>query len=83
MIPRPMTTAWKGINSVTCMTQLAFRGFATAIAPALSDREISPLVLSDRLLSLAQDAERAGFNLSAGHLVTLAHTVFDEIPSQR
>ena len=66
---------------MTCMTQLAFNDFATAVVPALSDREVSPLVLSDRLLTLAQDAERAGFKQSAGHLVVLAHTVFDEVPS--
>ena len=76
-----MRAAWQGMNSVTCMTQLAFRDFATAVVPALSGSEVSPLVLSDRLLTLAQDAERAGFKKSAGHLVMLAHTVFDEVPS--
>ena len=38
----------------------------------------SPLVLSDRLISLAQDAERAGYAITAEHLVHLAHVVFDE-----
>ena len=38
----------------------------------------SPMILSDRLLSLAQDAERAGCLVTAEHLLTLAHTVFDE-----
>ena len=38
----------------------------------------SPLMLCDRLLTLAQDADRAGYVLTAGHLLDLAHTVFDE-----
>jgi len=38
----------------------------------------SPMVLSDRLLSLAEAADRAGCKSTAEHLLTLAHTVFDE-----
>ncbi len=38
----------------------------------------SPLVLSDRLLSLAEDAAHAGCLHTAEHLLELAHTVFDE-----
>jgi len=38
----------------------------------------SPLVLSDRLLTLAMDAGRAGFQTTADRLVVLAHRVFDE-----
>ncbi len=38
----------------------------------------SPLMLSDRLITLAQEADRAGFAATAGHLVSLAHTVFEE-----
>jgi hypothetical protein len=38
----------------------------------------SPLVLSDRLISLAQDADRAGFAITADQLVHLAHTVLEE-----
>ena len=41
---------------------------------------VSPLVLSDRLITLAQDADRAGFTGTAEQLVTLACTVFDEAP---
>ncbi len=39
----------------------------------------SPLLLCDRLLSLAQDADRAGCSATAEHLLQLAHTVFDEL----
>ena len=42
---------------------------------------VSPLVLADRLLALAQDADRAGFIGTAQHLLSLAHTVFDEKPT--
>jgi hypothetical protein len=40
----------------------------------------SELVLSDRLIALAKDADRAGYTDTAGHLVTLACSVFDEAP---
>ena len=40
----------------------------------------SELVLSDRLLALAQDADRAGYTGTAEHLLTLACSVFDEAP---
>ncbi len=42
----------------------------------------SPLVLCDRLISLAQDADRAGFVMTAEHLVILAHSMFEE-PRER
>jgi hypothetical protein len=38
----------------------------------------SPMILSDRLLSLAQEAERAGCIITAEQLLALAHTVFDD-----
>lgn len=39
----------------------------------------SELILSDRLISLAEDADRAGYTDTAERLVTLACTVFDEV----
>ena len=42
---------------------------------------VSPLVLADRLLSLAQEADRAGYVAAASNLVGLAHAVFDETPA--
>ena len=41
----------------------------------------SPLILCDRLISLAQDADRAGFAVTAEHLVHLAQAMFEE-PSE-
>ena len=38
----------------------------------------SPLLLSDRLLRLAQEADRAGCAVTAEHLFHLAHTVLEE-----
>ncbi len=38
----------------------------------------SPLMLCDRLLTLAQDADRAGCAATARRLLDLAHTVFEE-----
>jgi hypothetical protein len=38
----------------------------------------SPLVLCDRLISLAQDADRAGLTTTAGHLVDLIDEIFEE-----
>jgi hypothetical protein len=43
---------------------------------------LSPMTLSDRLITLAKDAETAGYAATAGHLVQLAMTVFDETPRQ-
>ena len=43
---------------------------------------VSPLVLADRLISLAQDADRAGYAQSATHLLGLAYAVFDETPKR-
>ncbi len=53
-------------------------------APVLLRRgAVSPLVLSDRLIALAQDADRAGYTGTAEQLVCLACTVFDEAPQQQ
>lgn len=41
---------------------------------------VSPLILSDRLITLAEAADRAGYTETAEQLVTLACSVFDEAP---
>lgn len=40
--------------------------------------KVSELILSDRLIALAEDADRAGYTTTAEQLVTLACAVFDE-----
>jgi len=42
--------------------------------------QVSPLVIADRLLSLAQDADRAGFTRPAERLLRMAYAVCDEKP---
>ena len=42
----------------------------------------SPLLLSDRLLTLAEDADRAGFRSAAERLLTLASKVLEQ-PTRR
>jgi hypothetical protein len=42
--------------------------------------KMSPLVLADRLLSLAQDAARAGFPRPAERMLRLAYACWDEKP---
>ena len=44
---------------------------------------VSPLVISDRLLSLAQDADRAGLRITAEHLLGLASDVLDPLALRR
>jgi hypothetical protein len=61
----------RGENAVSCTTP----------PKSLPHLPVSPLTLSDRLLSLAQDADRAGFAGTAERLLTLAHSVFDETPT--
>ncbi len=41
---------------------------------------VSPLMLADRLLTLAQDADRAGFPRPAERLLRLAYAVCNERP---
>ena len=50
--------------------------------PSTSPRTVSPLTLSDTLLSLAEDADRAGLTRSAVRLLRLAHTVCSERPAR-
>jgi hypothetical protein len=40
----------------------------------------SPLILSDRLITLAKDADRAGYSAAAEKLISLACTVLDHGP---
>ena len=40
----------------------------------------SPLMLCDRLIALAKEAERAGFAVTAEHLLHLVDAMFEEIP---
>jgi hypothetical protein len=47
-------------------------------APTAPKRPCSELILSDRLIALAEDADRAGYKDTAECLVTLACSVFDE-----
>ena len=44
---------------------------------------VSPLMLSHTLLELAERADRAGFTVSAGQLVALAHSVCSDRPARR
>ncbi len=46
---------------------------------------VSPLMLADRLLTLAQDADRAGYTGAAAHLVTAMYKVLDsrKVPGNR
>jgi hypothetical protein len=45
--------------------------------------QISPLVLADRLIALAEDADRAGLRKAAGRIVRLAERVCEERPRYR
>lgn len=46
----------------------------------LASAQISPLVLADRLIALAEDADRAGLRRAAGRIIRLAERVCDERP---
>ena len=51
--------------------------YMTRIVPE-NQPAFSPLLLSDRLLTLAEDADRAGYRIAAEHLLYLASEVLDE-----
>jgi hypothetical protein len=56
--------------SMVPMSESRIRQFST----------ISPLTLSDRLITLAKDADTAGYAVTAEQLLRLAITIFDEAP---
>ena len=57
---------------------------ATSPPPSATRNEtVSPLLLSHQLLSLAEDAHRAGLPQSATRLLRLAHTVCNDRPRPR
>lgn len=51
--------------------------YMSRIAPE-AEPVFSPLLLSDRLLTLAENADKAGFRIAAEHLLSLASEVLDE-----
>jgi hypothetical protein len=52
---------------------------ATTISAA-AEPAFSELVLSDRLITLAEDADRAGYTTTAERLLNLACSAFDKAP---
>lgn len=52
------------------------------LAPLVANALVSPMVISDLLLSLAQIADKAGLTATAEQLVHLACAVFDEAPKR-
>lgn len=54
---------------------------STTIEPAPGKiAALSAMSLSDRLITLAKDADTAGYGVTAERLVRLAMTIFDEAP---
>ncbi len=51
---------------------------AAPMAPHAAQAPVSKLVMSDRLIRLAEEADRAGYTRMAHTLVDLACAVFDE-----
>jgi len=49
-------------------------------SPILPQQPVSPLLLSDQLITLAEQADLAGYQQAARHLVDLAYKVLDERP---
>jgi hypothetical protein len=52
--------------------------FSEAPAPYVEGPRFSPLVLADRLITLAQEADRAGYPDSASRLIGLVYAVLDD-----
>jgi hypothetical protein len=59
---------------------MALQSFTTAPEVAQAAR-VSPLMLADRLLTLAMDADRSGLPGPAARLLRLAYAVYDEKPA--
>ena len=60
---------------MTAMTHLSRLGLPPAT-------KISPLFISDRLLTLAQQAEQSGYAVAARRLLRLAMTILDDAARQ-
>jgi hypothetical protein len=56
---------------------------STRSAYSLSAADLSPMTLSDRLITLAKEADTAGYAVTAERLVQLALTIYDESPRRR
>jgi hypothetical protein len=54
---------------------------STSLAAYASHTAVSPLMLADQLLSLAQDADRSGLQKPAQRLLKLAYALYDEKPA--
>ena len=54
--------------------------FPSTEPPILQARVLSPMALSDRLITLAKEADTAGYLATAEELLRLALTIFDEAP---
>ena len=59
------------------------RSISTAHSSSLRHDVVSPLLLSNQLLLLAEDAHRAGLPQSATRVLRLARTVCDHHPRGR
>jgi hypothetical protein len=53
----------------------------STLAAYTSQTAVSPLMLADQLLSLAQDADRCGLQKPAKRLLKLAYALYDEKPN--
>ena len=60
------------------MSLTVFEKGCSTPAPVLTAPRFSPLVLADRLISLAQEADRAGYQASASRLIGLVYAVLDD-----
>ncbi|MDT7950594.1 MAG: hypothetical protein RQ966_03735 [Acetobacteraceae bacterium] len=55
-----------------------FFAIASTSSPLGQTPRFSPLILADRLISLAQEADRAGLHDSASRLLGLVYAVLDD-----
>jgi hypothetical protein len=53
-----------------------------SLATMFPEHAVSPLMLADQLLTLAQDAERSGLHRPAERLLKLAYALYGEKPLQ-
>jgi hypothetical protein len=69
----PSLPAWQKTAITGRNLMIAQQSIHTSRSP-----ETSPLTFSDHLITLAEEADRAGYTSTARRLISLACTVFDE-----